>query len=338
MPAPAGLVQQFDQYLHRHPLLPPGCRILVACSGGADSVALLRLLQSVNQSCHWRWRLGVGHVNHALRGSRSDSDERFVRRLAERLGLPVQVRRLTWPGRGGRGRRVSEQAARMARLAALRAMARQGRYGCVALAHQADDQAETVILRLLRGAGPRGLGGMAPRRHMRGMVWVRPLLPWRRAVLRCWLTDLGQPWREDLTNTDRRFLRNRVRHELLPLLRHYQPNLPAVLGRVALNQRSVYRALARQAALVWRQARPHRRDGCLRLAREPLAHAARAVTMLALRRALRWGGSGGDRINHPSLDQLVTRLRDRRWRGVMQFAGPVTVHVHGQDVTVRSGV
>src|SRR5438132_874431 len=130
MPAPRGLVQQLDQRLHKSDLLPPGARLLVAVSGGADSVALLRLLHAINQSNHWKWTLTVGHVDHGMRGRESAGDAAFVKRLARELKLPFRVKRLRL------GPRASENEAREGRLRALRSLA--AGMGVV-MAHHADD-------------------------------------------------------------------------------------------------------------------------------------------------------------------------------------------------------
>ena len=216
-----GLVQQFDQYLHGSRLLKPKQRLLIACSGGADSIALLRLLQSVNQSNYWQWKLVVGHVNHGLRGRHSLADERFVRKTARALGLPCAVKRIRLKRHATD--HVSEAAARTARLDALYNLARRHRCAAIVLAHHADDQAETVLMRILRGCGITGLGGMRPRRKMASLHLIRPVLNFERSSLRSYLRDLGQTWREDHTNAAPHYLRNRIRLELLPALETYQP-------------------------------------------------------------------------------------------------------------------
>lgn len=342
MPAPSGLVQQLDQYLHRRRLLPRSRPILVACSGGADSVALLRLLWAVNQSRYWNWRIVVAHVNHALRGRQSDADERFVRRLAAQLALPIRVKRLRLTRAAKAPDRVSEARARAARIAALAAMAKRRRCDVVVLAHHADDQAETVLLRLLRGAGPRGLGGMLPRRRMRGIWFVRPLLGWPRNTLRQWLTQGGWNWREDSSNATGRFLRNRIRHELLPLLETYQSGIRRILHRTARTQRSVYRVLSRQAEELLRRAAARRSGGALLLDRGAFAAAPQAVAALALRRAIESQGGGGDRIDQSSLIEALRRIRKpagRRGRQTvaMPFADGILLHLRGQTIRVVRG-
>ena len=202
-----------------------GDRIAAAVSGGADSVALLELLLDA------RDRLGivvsVAHYNHGLRGKESDADAQFVQQLAVARDLPF-----------------FSACAETQHPNNLEALARHDRYrffdqlvsrACVtkvATAHTADDQAETVLARLLRGGGPAGLAGILPVVH--GGRVVRPLLEVRRADLRSWAVGRGLAWREDSSNVDRRFLRNRIRLELLPQLeRDYNPGLVNVLSHTA---------------------------------------------------------------------------------------------------------
>lgn len=190
--------------------------ILAAVSGGADSVALLRLLHSVRAP--GQGRLVVAHFNHALR-SEADADERFVGQLAQRLGLECLVRRNRVPaGLTARPTGV-EEVARNARYDFLRQAAAECGARYVATAHTADDQAETVLHRILRGTGIRGLAGMRRARSLvEGVTLFRPLLTVRRAELIAYLSGLDQPFCQDATNLERRFTRNRLRHELLPQL------------------------------------------------------------------------------------------------------------------------
>jgi tRNA(Ile)-lysidine synthase len=198
------------------PFLPPvpgdalvGQRVAAAVSGGADSVALaLWLHDFATRPAPAFTLVGLIHVNHALRGADSDADEAFCRYLAGRLSLPIDVvaAPITVTGRS------PETAARTARYLAFDAAAARLGATVVCTGHTADDQAETVLLRLLRGAGLRGLSGI---RSANRQV-VRPLLDCRRSHLRAALVQLGEPWREDSSNTDVSIPRNLVRHELLP--------------------------------------------------------------------------------------------------------------------------
>jgi tRNA(Ile)-lysidine synthase len=200
-----------------------GDRLAAAVSGGADSVALLRLLLEVRP--HLGIVLSVAHVNHKLRGQESDEDERFVKELALENGLEFHVCEAALDPARNSG---IEAAARKLRYDFLRQLARQDHVSKFATAHTLDDQAETVLLRIFRGTGIRGLSGIHPRLVLddegeyktRAVAEVvRPLLQFRRVELQDFLRERGQAWREDSSNRDLGFLRNRVRHLLLPLLR-----------------------------------------------------------------------------------------------------------------------
>ena len=217
-------------------MLAGGETVLVGVSGGADSVALLDLLIALSPS--WRLRLHVLHVDHQLRPD-SASDADFVRALGTRLGVPVDVATVTVD------RRESlEAAARAARHAALETWATRVGAQRIALGHTADDQAETVLMRLVQGAGVRGLAAIPP---VRGRI-IRPLIEVRRAALEAELRRADLPWVEDPMNRDPKFLRNRIRHELLPLLADsYNPEVAAALARVATLARDTVAALDRAA-------------------------------------------------------------------------------------------
>lgn len=206
------------------PLPGPGV-LLAAVSGGADSVALLRLLRQAAPQHGWQVR--VVHVDHGLRRE-SGQDAAFVKALAAQLGLGFHLAKVKVDHQG----RSMEEAARLARRRALLKVAHETGAMAIALGHTADDQAETVLARLLSGSGPSGLAAMRPWQR----PWWRPLLSLRREALRRMLGELGQAWREDPSNADLGPLRNRVRHKLLPL------------AEELVNRRAV-EALARLAAL-----------------------------------------------------------------------------------------
>jgi tRNA(Ile)-lysidine synthase len=224
------LAERLLKTIRKRASIRAGDRLAVAVSGGADSVALLCLLLEL------RTELGivlsVAHVNHKLRGEESDEDERFVAKLAGQHGLDLHVCAAPVDGsqRPEKGSAIGpgvisgvEAAARELRYGFFRQLAREGRVRKIATAHTLDDQAETVLLRIFRGTGIRGLSGIHPRivfeeqGHAFGEL-VRPLLGFRRSALQEFLRERGQSWREDSSNRDIAFLRNRVRHRLLPII------------------------------------------------------------------------------------------------------------------------
>ena len=228
--------------------------ILVAVSGGPDSVALLRALCRMKHRDHDAadsGRLIVGHVNHALR-PQSNEDEAFVQQLARNLGAPCKTGRVSVAAADtGDG---LEAAAREARYQFLQTTAEDLGARYVVTAHTADDQAETIMHRIVRGTGLSGLAGIPRARPLgRAVSLLRPMLEISRTEVEAYLTSLGQSWRVDESNLDLRFTRNRIRHELLPLLAEdFNPQVKRSLlrlGKLADEARSVIDTLVEELAL-----------------------------------------------------------------------------------------
>ncbi len=283
---------------------------MVGLSGGPDSVALLDALRDLGAKKGFR--VVAAHLDHALR-SDSAADAAFCADLCARLGVPFRSGRADVRARARREGGGIEQAARLERYAFLRAVMGEEGAEAVAVAHTRDDQAETFLLRLLRGAGGAGLSAMRPRR---GDV-VRPLLEVSRAEVRLHLEARGLPWREDPSNADPVFLRNRVRAELLPYLEsRFNPGLKEALARSAA-------LLADEAALLGTLAgdlyegMARREGGGVILGRAVLAAAPPALARLALRRALEeTGGLRGLTSAHVERLLLLARAAapsGRRW-------------------------
>src|SRR3989338_2788075 len=222
------MLEQVRRTIQRFHLIAPGQRIAVACSGGPDSTALL--LSLVQLSPDLGCTLSLAHFNHRLRGEESDQDEQFVRNLAERLQLPVHGTTADVRGCAQRVRANLEEPARRLRYEFFFSLVESGQADLVAVGHTADDQAETVLHRLLRGTGTRGLAGIYPVVENRV---IRPLLEIRRHEVLDWLQGQQQPWREDPSNQDLRYMRNRIRRQLLPLLTEYNPRIVEILGGTA---------------------------------------------------------------------------------------------------------
>lgn len=223
--------------------LRPGLRLGVAVSGGADSVALLRALVARREVLGLV--LSVVHVHHGIRGVEADLDRDFVQSLAAEHALPFHLRQVDVPARVQQDSETLEEAARHLRYAFFHELLQNGQVDAIATAHTLDDQAETVLQKLLRGAWTEGLGGISPVvKSDQGSI-LRPLLQTTRAEVEAYLHALGQSWREDATNQDTAFTRNRVRHELLPVLRQYNPQISSQLSRVS--------AIARDEEAYWQR-------------------------------------------------------------------------------------
>jgi tRNA(Ile)-lysidine synthase len=211
--------------------------VLVAVSGGADSTALLLALDELLKSARLDVRLTVAHMNHGLRGERGAEDARWVMEQSRSLGYKVVVGNAALKERAGALRDNLEQAARRARYEFLAWAARETGARAVLAAHTLDDQAETVLLRLLRGSGAEGLGGIRPERVLEGAggaLLLRPLVGWaRRADTESFCLAHGVEARADEMNTDESFARVRVRRRLLPLLETFNPRVVETLARTA---------------------------------------------------------------------------------------------------------
>jgi tRNA(Ile)-lysidine synthase len=285
-------------------------------SGGADSMALLVLLALLRPE--FSWDLIVVHVHHGLRGEAADQDAAFVEEWAGRLGARFVLKTVeVTPGRG----QSLEMAARDARRRALLDVA-EPLDARIVLAHQAEDQAETVLLRLIRGTGVAGLAAMRP---VSGRI-VRPLLGYRRAELTRLLEDQGVPWREDATNQDRAILRNRVRHDVLPLLRSLNPRVDEAFRRLAQSAAELD-AWADHEARRWYGAHAHR------------DLAAGELRLLGLRGVPRALAERALRLAAADLGLSVTEEQvDRAMDGATVWPRHHTVEWQDRDVVIGSPV
>ena len=215
------LRQEVKEFAVKHELLTGGDRVLVAVSGGPDSVALLHVLNDLREELGIQ--LEIAHVEHGIRGEEAREDLRFVAKMAERLGLPFHLKEVSIAEiRSAAGKGNLEQLARDERYGFFAEVARQRKIDKVATAHTADDQAETVLMRFLRGSGMRGLSGMSARRSLESrnhdVSLIRPLLGVSKAAVLEFLTRKQIDYRIDRTNRDTQLLRNWIRFDLLPQL------------------------------------------------------------------------------------------------------------------------
>lgn len=295
---------------------------VVAVSGGSDSVGLLRVLHALAPRAGLT--LSVAHLDHGTRGAEGKADAAFVASLAETLGLAFDLGhwRPTRPGH-------FEADARQARYDWLLEVARARGAEAMAVGHTRDDQAETVLHRLVRGTGLRGLAGMPRTRSLdENIQLVRPLLPVSRAEIRGYLAALGQPFREDATNLDGDRTRSRIRHKLLPLLRsEYNPKVAEALVRLAALSAGSTRALERRARKLARLATRPAPSGEVVLAREPLVHQPTILRAEVMR--LVWREAGWP-------EQAMSEARWRRLARLVQVSRPGVLDI-GAGVVATTG-
>ncbi|HWC17788.1 MAG TPA: tRNA lysidine(34) synthetase TilS [Terriglobales bacterium] len=227
----ASVIQRVTGHIRVRALMHPGDRVAAAVSGGADSVALLRILLEVRADLGLV--LSVAHFHHGIRGAEADEDEAFVAQFARDHQLELHLGSGDARAYASKHKISLETAARALRLNFFTSLLDSGRLNRIATAHTLDDQAETVLMKVLRGAGTRGLSGIFPEQRLATGSIVRPLLELRREELREYLRGVNQSWREDASNADVSFTRNRVRARVLPLLHEeINPSVDQALARL----------------------------------------------------------------------------------------------------------
>jgi len=295
-------VARVQDFIAQRQLLPPASRVLAAVSGGADSMALLDCLTRLGYS------VTVAHLDHGIRPGSWGEAELVLRRAAER-GIPAIAERWEVPQAAAAGENL-EAAARRLRYTFLARLAAETGSGAIATGHTADDQVETFLLHLLRGSGTQGLRGMLPEQALSGVVavpaaggvrLVRPLLcVWRHETID-FCRRLGTPVIEDPSNLNRDLLRNRVRHELVPQLEGYNPQVRKAIWRAAQATAEAHAALVEDAGLGWARAAIETEDGVL-LRLRPLRQSPEAVQKLMLRRA--FTACGGEIDQSGAIERL----------------------------------
>ena len=357
-----GLTKSVAQALRRRCGVEEGSHILVAVSGGADSVALLRALEALKGRRRWRLTLTVGHVQHHLRDQEAEADAGFVEALARQLKLPHLRRDLDLSDATGN----VEDTARQARYAALGEMAHECGASFIATGHHGDDQLETLLMRMLRGAGTKGMSGIAWRRGLSTGIrdqkperkphapdadasptpnpkpptpnptLIRPMLAVTRAEVYSYLRAIGQAWREDHTNTDTTRWRAKLRAEVLPVLDELRPGAGSKATAFADQLRGVHRVLDDAIQDARQLAKPCDHGVALDRAE---CRALRRVVLSGLMRALLIDTNvPADTLNTQQVSQLTRAIRDTEGgERTFTFAGDTKAIVTRERVSVMRG-
>jgi len=261
----ADVLRKVRQTIDRYELLAPGETVVVGVSGGPDSLCLLHVLRRL--SGEYDLKLHVAHLNHMIRGEEADADAAFVAELAKEWGLPATIETYDVPRLAREKKLALEEAARQARYGFLAQTAHQVGARRIAVGHNADDQTETIIMHWLRGAGLAGLRGMLPKTDLaalrleaapggeapptEGLQLIRPLLEVTRAEIEAYCREHGLTPRFDRSNLDTTYFRNRLRHELIPYLETYNPNIREVVRRSARVIADDYEFLRSELEKAW---------------------------------------------------------------------------------------
>jgi len=297
------LVERVREDMARHRMTEPGSKVLVAVSGGVDSVVLLHILcllcDELEISLH------VAHLNHMLRGEEADGDARFVAELAKQYGLPATIRAIDVLKYSEKKRISVETAAREVRYEFLEAVGRQCGASRIALAHHADDQAETILINLIRGSGITGLKGILP---VRPEGYIRPLLSIRRREIESYCLATGLKFRTDSTNNEDIYLRNHIRHHLVPYLeKKYNPSIVPALLRLGDLCREEDRYLQEQAGKAYAGVLSYKNESGLALDLSGLARMDPAIRRRIIR--LAWADIAGQQAGGLALKHIDDVIR-----------------------------
>jgi tRNA(Ile)-lysidine synthase len=293
-------------FIEANGLFGPADKILLAVSGGADSTALLYALCAIKTESVFSGRFLCAHINHQLRGAESDGDEAFVIEQAEKLNLPITTKRLSVQGFARKNKLSIETAARELRIESLLDIAKANDCRWVATAHQKGDSAETVIQRLVRGTGFRGLGGIWPvRKFADGISFVRPLLCVGRDEIVEYLNKRKLKWRVDRTNDDCSYRRNFIRHRLLPALQQQcSGSIVEQLAKLSQSAQKFYSLVCSEAEKVWPNLADCTADNVTLDLKSFLAQTP-AVKVEIVRRSLTYLGGGERDLTHRHYERIL---------------------------------
>ncbi|MEW6380983.1 MAG: tRNA lysidine(34) synthetase TilS [bacterium] len=327
------LVQRIRKFSEKHALLKQSDSVLIGISGGPDSVALLYLLLELREE--YSLRLALAHLEHGIRGEESREQARFVQHLGKELGLECFVRHVDVP-RLSRTRGLSlEEAAREARYRFFRETGRDIGATRIALGHTADDQAETLLMRLFRGAGLDGLAAMRPRRDEE-IPLIRPLLDVFRREILDFLDEQKLPFCLDSTNRELNCLRNRIRLHLIPLLsREYNPQILVTLHQTASilgeEQEWISRLVKEHLGQCLEEAGEQR----MRFALDPFLAAPLALQRETLREAVQQAGSSPYKTGFLKVSAVLQWLKEGRAEGVMHLGRDLRIRRHGKSFWIE---
>lgn len=330
---PENIEQKVEEAVRRHGMMKPGDRVVAAVSGGVDSVVLLHVLHGLSD--RWNLTLTAAHLDHGLRGHEGEEDADFVADYAASLGLPCVVERADVPAYCEQNGCSTEQGGREVRYGFLRRVLLEHRADSVATGHTADDQAETVLMRLLRGSGSSGLSAIRPVRD--GWI-IRPMLDVSADEIAEYARTHGLSFRFDRTNADQDVIRNRIRHHLVPLLqREYNPHIVEGLGRLADVIRGEAEFLDDQARTFLEHHMRGAGGRVLYLGTDAWPDTAPAVQRVLVRHLVRAAGGNEERLNFDQVEETRAWIPTSGTGQIHELPGEIRMERRKDELVVCRG-
>jgi tRNA(Ile)-lysidine synthase len=326
------MLNEMEKTITRYNMLKEGDRVVVGVSGGPDSTALLYLLDSLKKE--FKLSLFVAHLNHGIRGRSAQKDAEFVDKTAEKLRLPVIIRSENIPRIAKENKLSVEEAGRSCRYEFYLAAARECRAGKIALGHTRDDQAETVLMRLIRGSGLLGLSGIPPVRKFEDKLIIRPLIDTSKAEVLKFLAKKNIPFRRDNTNASPIYMRNKIRLKLQPFLKkEFNPAIEETLAQTGRNLRLDYDYLANAADSKFRYYARTAKDS-VRLKLGFLREAA-AIQRMIIRECIKRAKGDLNSVTYGHWEDL-NRLLEKKTAWSMTLPGRLFVRRAGNELIFSS--
>lgn len=329
------IINKVRKTIKEHKMLSKGDRIVVGISGGPDSVCLLTLLQKLQDE--WDIFIHAAYLNHQIRKKEVQQETDFVKKLADRLNIKITIKSFDVPAYRSEEKLSIQEAAREIRYQFLFEVARKEKADKIALGHNADDQAETFLMRLMRGAGVSGLRGIPP---VRDGIIIRPLIETTRSEIESFLTDKGIEFIIDSSNFKTVYLRNKIRLELFPLLRkEYNPRLIKVLNNTCqiLNEEDDFLCQFSSTALSRVEEKKEKDKIVLALSKFTDNHPA--IQRRILRAAIEYIQGNLNRINYQHINDIIKLICSRKPNGEIDLPGGLVVYKEYQSlILVRKKV
>jgi tRNA(Ile)-lysidine synthase len=307
-------------FLKENNLLPNGTKALLAVSGGADSIALLEILIGLKLSGKINNDFHIAHINHLLRAQKSFEDEVFVKTLAEKHKLPITIKQVDVKKYAQENKLSIETAGRNLRLEKLVMIAQENDCDCVATAHQKNDNAETIIHRIGRGTGFKGLAGIRPKVVLNGTTFIRPLLCLSRKEIEDYLLSQKIEWQTDCTNLDCCFTRNRIRHRLLPFLQKQSAdNIVESLFVLSQHCLALSEKIESRAKAVWKECVVERSERFIFVDTDRFNNYPSTLKVEIIQNALQHCGIGLQKITNEHYGRIIKFLKEGRTDKILQL-------------------